>query len=44
MEDSIKLKQYDEVLNCQLGYWPMKYLGVPIIGPRIRIRDLNFIE
>jgi hypothetical protein len=27
-----------------MGFWQQKYLGAPISGSRIRIKDLNFIE
>jgi hypothetical protein len=27
-----------------MGFWPIKYLGAPVIGTRIRVKDLDFID
>jgi tyrosine-protein phosphatase YwqE len=43
LEDSIKQEQYAEVLNWQLGCWPIKYLGAHVSRYRIMIRNLKFI-
>jgi hypothetical protein len=32
------------VLNCQMGFWPIKYLGAHVSGGRLREKDLEFVE
>jgi hypothetical protein len=44
LEYSIKLEEYTGILNCQMGSWPIKYLGAPVSGGRLKIEDLEFIE
>jgi hypothetical protein len=44
LEDSVKLEIYADIFDCQMGFWPIKYLGAPVSGTRIRVKDLNFID
>jgi len=37
-EDS-KCAQYAELFNCQLGAFPIKYLGVPVSPSRLHVKD-----
>jgi hypothetical protein len=38
-------KQYAEIFNCQLGFFPVKYLGVPVSPSRLHLVDwLPLIE
>ena len=39
LEDGEKGLQYAEMFGCQLGYWPMKYLGVPVSGSRLSVES-----
>jgi hypothetical protein len=32
IEDSIKLELYADNLNCQMGFWPIKFLGALVSG------------
>lgn len=38
-EDSAKALIFSEILNCAIGSWPIKYLGVPVSGSRLHILD-----
>ena len=33
--------QYSEIFNCQIGTFPLKYLGVPVIPGRLHVKDWN---
>jgi hypothetical protein len=37
--DSGKTIKYSDMYNCAVGQWPIKYLGVPVAGSRLRIKD-----
>jgi hypothetical protein len=37
--DSGKTIKYSDMYNCAVGQWPIKYLGVPVAGSRLLIRD-----
>jgi hypothetical protein len=37
--DSGKTIKYSDMYNCAVGQWPIKYLGVPVAGSGLRIRD-----
>jgi hypothetical protein len=39
-----KLEELANVLNCQMGFWPIKYLGAHVSGGRLREKDLEFVE
>jgi hypothetical protein len=30
---------YSEMINCATGAWPIKYLGVPVSGSRLHVKD-----
>jgi hypothetical protein len=30
---------YSEMINCATGSWPIKYLGVPVSGSRLHVKD-----
>lgn len=32
-------KSYADIFNCQIGYFPIKYLGVPVSPVRLHVRD-----
>jgi hypothetical protein len=33
--------KYSELFNCQIGIFPLKYLGVPVSPGRLRVKDWN---
>jgi hypothetical protein len=35
---------YAEIFGCQLGDWPIKYLGVPVCGSRLRVADMSYLS
>lgn len=35
--DENKKKQLTDILGCELGVWPVKYLGVPLTASRMQI-------
>jgi hypothetical protein len=35
---------YADILDCQMGFCPINYLGAPTSGGRLREIDLDFIE
>jgi hypothetical protein len=37
--DEQKALQYSELINCATGIWPIKYLGVPVSGSRLHVKD-----
>lgn len=37
-EDNLGLT-YAEIFNCQIGLFPLKYLGVPVSASRLRVKD-----
>jgi hypothetical protein len=39
-DDSLGL-QYAELFNCQLGGFPIRYLGVPVSPSKLHVRDWN---
>jgi hypothetical protein len=36
--------EYAEIFNCQIGLFPVKYLGVPISASRLRVKDWAKME
>lgn len=38
-EDPTKSLSFSEILNCAVGSWPIKYLGVPVSGGRLHVID-----
>ncbi|CAN6249384.1 unnamed protein product [Urochloa humidicola] len=43
-EDVQKSKRYSELMNCSIGSWPIKYLGVPVSGSRLHIKDWLMLD
>jgi hypothetical protein len=39
--DEGKCVELDELFNCQIGCFPIKYLGVPVIPSRLHVKDWN---
>jgi hypothetical protein len=37
--DEHKSLLYSELINCATGSWPIKYLGVPVSGSRLHVKD-----
>lgn len=37
--DDIIAQQYAEIFNCQIGHFPIKYLGVPVSPSRLHVAD-----
>jgi hypothetical protein len=42
--DNILALQYANIFNCQIGLFPLKYLGVPISAIRLRVIDWAKLE
>lgn len=38
-QDQQKALQFSDTFNCAVGSWPIKYLGVPVSGSRIRVAN-----
>ena len=38
------METYADIFNCQIGHFPMKYLGVPVSYSSIRGVDWDFLE
>jgi hypothetical protein len=41
LNDDEKKLIYSDIFGCQLGIWPIKYLGVPVCGSRLRVSDTS---
>lgn len=39
IHDDEKCQLYDNMLNFQVGAWPIKYLGVPVSAIRLHVED-----
>lgn len=39
MHDDEREQMYDVMFNCQLGSWPIKYMGVLVYGIRLHVED-----
>jgi hypothetical protein len=37
--DEQKTLMFSELINCATGSWPIKYLGVPVSGSRLHVKD-----
>jgi hypothetical protein len=44
MHDDEKKLTYADIFGCQLGNWPIKYLGVPVCGSRLRVADMIYLS
>ena len=43
-EDEGKTLIYSEMFNCAMGVWPIKYLGVPVSGSRLHVKDWLILD
>ena len=43
-QDDIKSMEFSNMLNCCIGKWPIKYLGVSISSSRFHVTDWFPIE
>jgi hypothetical protein len=41
--EQIELASVAMLLNCEVGYFPIKYLGMPISWDKILVKDLDFV-
>jgi hypothetical protein len=44
LPDAKKLQVYGDLFNCQIGSWPIKYLGTPVCARRTSVAEMNFVE
>jgi hypothetical protein len=44
LHDDEKKLMYAEIFGCRLGDWPIKYLGVPVCGSRLRVADMIYLS
>jgi hypothetical protein len=42
--DEQKALWYSDMMNCATGQWPIKYLGVPVSGNRLHVKDWLFLD
>jgi hypothetical protein len=42
--DDEKMQMYADMFNCQIGTWPIKYLGTPVCARRTSIAEMKFVE
>jgi hypothetical protein len=38
-QDETKSLIFTNMFNCAIGKWPIKYLGVPVVGSRLHVAD-----
>ena len=38
------LQKYADLFGCQIGHFPMKYLGVPVTYSTLKNADLDFLD
>ena len=38
------LRAYVDMFDCQIGHFPMKYLGVPVTFSSLRVAEWDFLE
>jgi hypothetical protein len=43
LHDDEKKLLYSNIFGWQLGDWPIKYLGEPICGTRLRVSDMDYL-
>jgi hypothetical protein len=41
--DDLKLQFYAHLFNCQIGSWPIKYLGTPVCHRRTTVAGMSFV-
>jgi hypothetical protein len=44
LHDDEKKIMYSNIFGCQLGDWPLKYLGVPVFGTRLKVSDMDYLS
>jgi hypothetical protein len=44
LHDDEKKLVYSNIFGCQLGDWPIKYLGVPVCGTRLKVSDMDYLS
>lgn len=37
--DNLLAKQYADIFNCQIGLFPIKYLGAPVSPSKLHVID-----
>ena len=42
--DSNLESQYADLFDCQIGHFPIKYLGVPVSTCRLHVKDWTMLE
>jgi hypothetical protein len=42
--DNLIAESFADLFNCQIGPFPIKYLGVPISASRLKVSDWNRLE
>jgi hypothetical protein len=42
--DNTLAVKYAEIFNCQIGFFPIKYLGVPLSASRLHVVDCAKME
>jgi hypothetical protein len=44
LHDDEKKMIYSDIFGFQLGDWPIKYLGVPVCGTRLKVSDVDYLS
>jgi hypothetical protein len=44
LHDDEKKLVYSNIFGCQLGDWPIKYLGVLVCGTRLKVSDMDYLS
>jgi hypothetical protein len=44
IQPSNKLLVYDDMFNCQIGNWPIIYLGTPVCARRTIAGEIKFLK
>lgn len=44
LEDEHKSASFSKMMNCAIGTWPIKYLGVPVAGSRLHVIDWLLLD
>jgi mannosylglycoprotein endo-beta-mannosidase len=42
--DDQKAICYSDLMSCSTGQWPIKYLGVPVSGSRLHVKDWVYLD
>jgi mannosylglycoprotein endo-beta-mannosidase len=38
------IKAFSFLMSCSIGQWPIKYLGVPVSGSRLHVKDWVYLD